>query len=80
MAMSPVGMCLFDLEERAAVFHRHNLDELGQISVPVGDDLARSRRCGVAGVILDQLVQPFRVVAGHVLADVNQPVALKIAA
>ena len=48
------------------VVGRHDLDEAGERSVPVAEDLARLGAAGVELVALDQHAQPLGVVAQHV--------------
>ena len=78
------GPCLFDrrlhLGQRTAVIDRHDLLELRQRCVPVVEDALGDRRAGVREMRLDQLAQPDRVEAGHVVRDVDPAVRLEIAA
>src|SRR3546814_17957203 len=55
-----------DLAQRAPVIDRHDLHELADASLPVGQDLARPRTVRVVLVALDQAAQADRIVAGHI--------------
>src|SRR5262249_1115884 len=74
------GLVLGIFLERAAVFDRHHLLELALPGRPVFEDRLGLGRVGVVSVAGDELMQPLRVLAGHVAHDVDETVALEIAA
>ena len=45
--------------QRTAIFDRHDLPKLRKIGSPVGEDLLRACRIGIARVLFDELMEAF---------------------
>src|SRR6516162_2305868 len=69
-----------DLLERAAIFDRHDLDELGAVAVPGGEDEFAAGAVSVAHMTGDETAHDLCVVLRQAMADVDEPVRLEVAA
>src|SRR5215472_7510950 len=73
------GACL-DLLQRAAIFDRHDLDELGAVAIPGGEDELAAGAVGIAHVTRDEATHDLRIVLRQAVADIDEAMCLEVAA